>query len=60
MGFGGILKKIESKVRYNQILIQNKKIYFNTFTFQRLHFEKKINELFCLENASKLTHEFFV
>ena len=30
---------------------------FNTFTFQRHVFEEK-NELFLLESASNLTHEF--
>ena len=34
------------------------KFHFNIFVSQRLYFEKKI-ELFCLENASKLTLEVF-
>ena len=37
--------------------IRKSPIFINTFAPERLSFEEK-NESFCLENASKLTHEF--
>ena len=35
-------------------------LFVDTFSSERLFFLRKINETFCLENASKLTHEFCI